>query len=607
MQRIAQYAQPVLCAYTRRPVPGRYPAGLAYGLHLAWSLDGQHFTALHRNYGILYAPGDIRADDTIAPKGIKAPWIFRVAQSGYGIAAVRIREDGAVDAQDYGSILVWNTEDFIDFDGPYRICFPCQTAIIAVQIRYEKDQGLYHALWRDEMGRAYAAACASLREFAEACASPAEWPQVPVPPDLPEDAVMGNCVEICTSLADRVRMAWDSIYAQGVYVPDVVTASDIQEAAQVRAQIRYCDGSSTTRAVDWDLSRVDFEKAGSYPAYGVVHRPYTGFPLAQGFADPVVFPWNGNYYFLATNDNTGAIGLFIREAACAEALFSADAVEHLILAPDEERGFVQTFWAPELHEIGGRLYILFAVSGKAWGPQCHMMRLKKDASPSEAGSWETPVRVCRADGSALAEEGITLDMTYFKTGTGAYLAWSYRRHIGTPKDTGSMLCLAKADEAAPWKLAGEPMLLSRPLLGWENCEHTINNEAPYALLHGGKVYLCYSGGAANRYSYAVGMLTADARADLTDPAVWKKASTPVISFASVEGEYGPGHASFFTDAEGNQMIAYLAVRGYDQNLRCTGIRRVHFDLQDRPVFDLSAQRDLPDALCRVKTRIKVVK
>ena len=65
-----------------------------------------------------------------------------------------------------------------------------------------------------------------------------------------------------------------------------------------------------------------------------------------------------------------------READAVEGLFSG-AEEHLILDKDEERGFIQTFWAPEFHQIGGELYILFAVSGVKWGPQCHMMKLKK--------------------------------------------------------------------------------------------------------------------------------------------------------------------------------------------------------------------------------------
>ena len=65
-----------------------------------------------------------------------------------------------------------------------------------------------------------------------------------------------------------------------------------------------------------------------------------------------------------------------------------------------------------------------------------------------------------------------------------------------------------------------------------------------------------SAGSANSYTYAVGLLTADPNSDLANPASWKKGLTPVLTYYSVDGEYGPGHNSFFGDKEGNLWIAY---------------------------------------------------
>ena len=64
-------------------------------------------------------------------------------------------------------------------------------------------------------------------------------------------------------------------------------------------------------------------------------------------------------------------------------------------------------------------------------------------------SWEEPVRIRKKDGSFLTEDGITLDMTYLKAGERSYVVWSYRRNIGTPYDTGSMLYIAEVDEKQP--------------------------------------------------------------------------------------------------------------------------------------------------------------
>ena len=210
----------------------------------------------------------------------------------------------------------------------------------------------------------------------------------------------------------------------------------------------------------------------------------------------MIFPWKGKWYFIATNDNLDDIGLYVRVADHVGGLFEEGITEHLILGVDEEKGFVQTFWAPEFHVIGGELYILFAIGGKVWGPQCWLMRLKKDGDITKACDWEEPVRVKRKDGGWLAQDGITLDMTYLKAGGSSYMVWSYRKGIGTAADTGSMLYIATVDESKPWILTSDPVLLSRPLYGWENVSHTINNEGPHGFVSGERVFLTYSGGAA---------------------------------------------------------------------------------------------------------------
>ena len=120
------------------------------------------------------------------------------------------------------------------------------------------------------------------------------------------------------------------------------------------------------------------------------------------------------------------------------------------------------------------------ISGNQWGPQCHVMKLKKGESIIKPESWEDPIPVVRADGSALAPDAISLDMTYIKTERQSYMVWSYRVGIATPLDSGSMLYIATVDEQEPWKLTGEPVLLTRPLYGWENVDGTINNEGPYS-------------------------------------------------------------------------------------------------------------------------------
>ena len=516
--------------YTRPVSEEDYPAGLARSVHFAAETAEGVLTPFNKNYGILFAEGLISARNTIVPMGVRNPGIYRLADGTVRIFAERVRENGEADEASRGMVLLWETRDLIHFT------------------------------------------FAGMAERAEA---------------VPAGA--SDTADLDASLAESALRWWSPVVYTGTAVPEKIRIRTPGELDAVRARLSYSDCSFREKKVRWETEGL---RPGTSTVRGTVVQQRFRFPLAKGYGDPVVFPWEGKWYYISTNDNRNDIGLYAREADRPEDLFADGAEEHLILPFSPERGFEQTFWAPEFHVIGGELYILFAVSGHAWGPQCHMMKKKKAGRITDPDGWENPVRVVRRDGSPLAEGPITLDMTFVRAESGAYVIWSYREHIGTPLDSGSMLYIAAIDERKPWQLISEPVLLTRPLLGWENVSGTINNEGPYAFVKDGTVYVTYSGGSANRYTYALGLLTADTRSDLTDLRSWRKSITPVLTFYSVEGEYGPGHNSFFTNEDGELMIAYHAETGLRETLRCDGIRRVHFRKDGTPYFGMSARDDL---------------
>lgn len=312
--------------------------------------------------------------------------------------------------------------------------------------------------------------------------------------------------------------------------------------------------------------------------------PKLQFPFARGFGDPVFFLWKDDYYYIATNDNVEDIGFYVRKSHELEELFAEDTEVHIILDKDENRGLIQTFWAPEFHVINGDLYLIFAVSNENWGPQCHIMKLKKDGDILNPEDWENPKKVTRPGGRKLGEDGITLDMTYVKSGDRHYYVWSYREKIGSPMDSGSMLMVGEFNVENPYELITEPVCISRPLYGFENTNGTINNEGPYAFYHENTIYLAYSGGDARGYLYTVGMLTTEDGADLCDESVWEKAQTPILSFKSVPKEYGPGHNSFFCDRDGDWWIAYHGVTSFKERIISDGIRKIRYDKKNRPRF-----------------------
>ena len=559
--------------YTREVDKDSYPDGLARSVHMACGTkssadSGEERQALNRNYGILFAKGEITEKNTILPLGVKNPKIFVMEDGVIGISAERVYESGDTDERTIGKVLLWKTHDLINFS----------------------DEEMIQA--------------EDIEKFA------------------PSDSL-----DVDSEIVERACRYWNPIVCTGVSVPEKVVietetgacdegaeqksggtkaGTAEQQLDSVKAVVSYSDGSGREKKVCWDKSGLNFNVPGEYRVSGKVSQQRFKFPLAKGYGDPVIFPWEGKWYFISTNDNLNDIGIYVREADEVEGLFADGVEQHLILPFDPERGFEQTFWAPEFHVIGGELYILFAVSGHVWGPQCHMMKKKKGASIIDADSWEDPIRVCRMDGSYLAEKegSITLDMTYIKAESGSYVIWSYREKMGTEYDTGSMLYIASIDEKEPWKLTSEPVLLTRPLYGWENVSGTINNEGPYAFLKDGKVYVTYSGGAANGYTYVLGLFTADEDKNLLDMSNWTKSKTSVLNFYSVKGEYGPGHNSFFTNEDGEMMIAYHGETELHSNLRCDGIRRVHFRANGTPYFQMSADEDLQDTEVSMRVVVK---
>lgn len=539
----AQGKKAYIRLYTRETEGVHYPGALAHSVHMAVSTDGKVYEPLNRNYGMLFPEAAISEDNTLLERGLLNP-VAVASGSDYFIFGDYVDAEGRVLSPD--RILLWTTKDFVDFE----------------------EKGL---VARTEY--------AEYLEKAE------------------------NILAIDLKLLKGITDAWMPLRGVKALCPQEVTAASLQEVSSLKAAIQYSDGSVHEKKVKWNIDAAQRIDENRYKISGEVVQPVYPFPLAEGFADPVIFPWQGSWYFISTNDNTNAVGLFVRKAATVEGLFAPDIEIKCILDYDQQRNLIQTFWAPEFHVIGGALYILFAVGGKEWAPQCHIMKLKEAGDIMNPLDWEAPVRVRRQDGGYLEEGGITLDMTHLRVREKDYYVWSARYGIGTSLDSGSMLYIAPIDEREPWRLAGEPVLLSRPLYGWENQSGTINNEGPYPLVLGDKVYIAFSGGSAGDYSYVVGYLMIDADENLLNASKWKKTCAPVLSSYCFEDRMGTGHNSFYRDEDGNIMIAYHAERPGEANHRCTAIHRVHLNKDGFPVLSMPPDWDLPETLKTVSVEV----
>ncbi len=555
-----------LWCYTREPIDSvYYDPRLAYSMHLMLEEDGT-LVALNHNSGILFAKATENADGSLNPMSIRYPYIRPLADGTYEILATRTLADGEQDAESKGKVVWFTTDDFVTY----------------VEQGLKEPTEEYKALVERFRSEKYEDRIAGF-------------------PGFPEGAHPCNSVEIPEELAKRLKQKFITAHHTETIFPKKVLAGSREEFCAMRARKVFSDETECTAVVDWNLEGVDFSTPGEYRVEGYLHQDSFAFPVIRNHADPCIGKWNGKYYFIATYDADHEHTMYIREADSIPELVHAR--ENLILDSTTYEGIGGLLWAPELHVIGGRLCILHAATPDPFfEEESRVMILKDGGNPTVKEDWEAPRRVVRADGSDICEAGkeITLDMTHFTWEGCDYVIWSQRQFL--PRDLGAWLYIARLNPGEPWKLASDPVLLTKPEYGWEN-NHTFVVEGPFALIRSDRLHITYSAAAVDT-SYVVGLLSIGHGKDLLDRSNWKKANYPILTSRSVPGEYGTGHNAYVQDENGDIWNTYHARPGVDAP-RCSGIRQVHFDVDDEPVLDMTDDLALNPALRRVETTLQV--
>lgn len=301
-------------------------------------------------------------------------------------------------------------------------------------------------------------------------------------------------------------------------------------------------------------------------------------PFIEQRADPYIIRENGRYYFTASVPAFDRI--ILRGADSLEGL--REAPEKTVWIRHESGPMSCNIWAPELHRVDGAWYIYFAAAKGGADPSgCYDHRtyaLVNPAADPLQGEFREAGRI------DTGWESFTIDSTVTVLGGKRYFLWA-QRDFSIPGN--SNLYIARMKNALELELPA--VRLSVPEYDWE-CRGFLVNEGPGCLHHGGNLYVTYSGSATDE-RYAMGLLTLEAGRDPLDPAAWQKSPVPVMVTEEENGLYGPGHNSFTTDAEGNDILVFHA-RPYpgfhgdalsDPNRHCF-LRKVCYTDQGTPVF-----------------------
>jgi len=298
-------------------------------------------------------------------------------------------------------------------------------------------------------------------------------------------------------------------------------------------------------------------------------------PLVRQRADAQIFKHrDGQYYMTASAPEYDRLA--VRRAPTLAGLSTAEeAVIWRRPASGKLGGYI---WAPELHEIDGRWHMYFA-AGDADEPfhiRTYVLRcLDRDAL---TGRWEVMGQF------QTPWDTFTLDSTIFSHNGVRYVLWA-QQEPGIK--TNSNLYLAPLKTAT--SLAKPPARLTVPALDWEIRGFKVA-EGPAPLIRNGKVFISYSASATDD-RYCLGLLSADADADLMSPDAWGKSPDPVFTSCEETRVWGPGHNSFTVDEQGRDVLIYHGrdykeIKGdplFDPN-RHTRVQRFYYKSDGTPDF-----------------------
>lgn len=618
-----------LLAYSRVPTSASEAnnADVALSMHLALEQDGQ-WAPLNENYGIFFAKTSttppLTGTSSSIVRSLRDPHLFYLADGSFGIVATRTARNGGDDGTQASSMLLARSSDLRSYEEVGLVDLGVTSGVNDPAVVYDSAAGHYVVTWTSDAGAAMYTTLTDLTDPTTrsavqrgVVAATAGVTGAGVP-----NYATGNSLPVTPEVAEGLRVRFGRTVNTEVRPLDGVTvaqgtALDVTDLP-ARAELGYNDGSTASRAVEWDeesLAAVDTSAPGSYEVTGRIKAPEYPTPFADERADPTIFRFDHNgqtkFLMIATEDlhmnpidpaNGPHMPFRVAdriEDLSDEAVAEGRTVEvDLLRAGDTDAdGGVMTgcFWAPEIHLIDDTLSILFmpcydGSNGRPdmWTGRASIIRLKKDEEgnhldPAVPENWTKAEKVLRADGSILNPvQEISLDMTYFHDSGQSYYVWQM---LGA-------LFIAEMDPADPTRLTSEPVRLTAPEYAWDN---TIA-EGANVHVRDGVIYMIYSGSTVGD-TYTTGLLTAPAGqgADLTDPDVWTKLNYPIQKSGIFNGEWqlGTGHGMWSHDEDDNLLYVFHARTDHNGlSGRDMFVRRVHWAADGMPVFDMEAHEEV---------------
>lgn len=579
-------------------------------MHLAVSFDNKNYTYLRNDTGILfpeatYDEGDFKG----TTKTLVSPWLFELRGGGWGIACIR-RNEHTPDSKNLGSIMIYQTKDFVDF----KVMSFLPIAKKEVQSpRIFKTEGGYYVEWTQGLKRM----CGYTKNFKavyyvgkvsrDKSLKQAESEEMKCTPALLErtDIICGNKILISEDMAKDLIARYTVPENVGVKPIEITCNAGERPSELPKAEFIYSDGTSHEKNVVWDTSKIDWNKSGTYEIKGAVQQKKYPFPFRkEHMSDPCITKYDGKYVLTHTNDKSVVLKI-------------SETIDGLRMAEDKvvytvADGYAN-IWAQELHVIKGVPYIFTTVAQKEWY-KVRSYIFKCNGQIDKPEDWGKPFLVVKSNGEELNPKGISLDMTYFEDGGKHYVMWSNRviyplkKFQKKPDCEPADIYIATVNPDTPWVLTSEPVCVVRPRYGWDRLQTEVD-EGPYILRRGDDIFITISGSSTEFCDlYCLGLLRAKSGEDLLNPENWQMLGYPVLTKESVNGQYGPGHNNFVKDENGDDLIVFHACPHdvFDKTMgRRMGIRRVHWG-KYLPSFEVTYEKDVKEQFKTVTARVTIL-
>jgi GH43 family beta-xylosidase len=294
-------------------------------------------------------------------------------------------------------------------------------------------------------------------------------------------------------------------------------------------------------------------------------------PILTSAPDPWVFQKDDWYYITHT---TGSSIRLYRSKKMSD-LSAADV--KTVWSPPSSGLNSKNIWAPELHFVDGKWYFYYAADDGTNAN--HRIWVLENSSPDPfQGTWVDKGEL------ELPDDKWAIDGSIFEHQGQLYFVWSgWEGDIDVRQD----LFIVKMQD--PLTAEGDRVTLSVPEHDWEkNGGPPSVNEGPQFIQHEGKVFISYSASGCWTDDYALGLLTADANANLLDVASWTKSAEPIFETNSSGQAFGPGHNSFFKSPDGKEdWIIYHANSSAGQGCgshRSFRIQKMSWSEDGRPIL-----------------------